>query len=486
MNINDIFLNMMGINERHSIPKNINYETQNFTWNNISSLWYIDEDSIIQGDSIILPSHVTQETAFLSSLAFMITGKEIEIPEDIQNPKIKRAKDQAAKGQLIKQLQESSKKLEEIQSKIQNEKYVDVERQLQIIVEKIDNLNEQVYKQIDEMHSFQKDISRITQHIGEMDIYIARFNNLRSEYIADIKRLSFIVNGEQQLKKTQVKHKCPFCSQVINVKQYHDHAQAARAELERIMDQLDGLEKSTVNVKIRKENLEIERKNKQVLLEKINQELKSETRPELSRLKEQQDAYNNWLLLKNEEKIYNDFISEWSAEINKIDSKKEDNLEYHPRERLPEDFATKISDIAYDILKICGYPNMGNVRFDIKDFELEINGISKSDNHGKGYRSFLNTVVNLAFREYMHENAIFSPWVDIIDTPFLGLDEGDSNLPEHLKTGLLDYLTDHQKQGQIIIIENDSDLLKIDLDKEKMNVIEFGEDSARKGFLTDI
>lgn len=86
----------------------------------------------------------------------------------------------------------------------------------------------------------------------------------------------------------------------------------------------------------------------------------------------------------------------------------------------------------------------------------------------------------------MYENAVFPSWLDIVDTPFLGLDEGDTaHLPEHLKTGLLDYLTSHQKEGQVILIENTSDMPQTPLDREKVNIIEFEDNSERTGFLLD-
>jgi len=208
---------------------------------------------------------------------------------------------------------------------------------------------------------------------------------------------------------------------------------------------------------------------------------------ELKDLREQQERYQNYLLLKNQEAIYKELISEWSDEINKIDNEKEKHPEYHPLEHLPEHFAEEIANAVHSILKECGYSDLENVRFDIKNFEIEINGIQKSDNHGKGYRALLNTIVNLAFREYMYENAVYSSWLDIIDTPFLGLDEVEnSGLPDHLKNGLLRYLTSHQQEGQIILIENNTDMPSKSLDKEKVNVINFENNSERNGFLLDV
>lgn len=73
--------------------------------------------------------------------------------------------------------------------------------------------------------------------------------------IGDVKRLSFIVNWEQQLSHIQGKRKCPFCSQTINLKENHNHTKAAQAELSRIMDQLESLEQSTKDVKNKKNHL---------------------------------------------------------------------------------------------------------------------------------------------------------------------------------------------------------------------------------------
>ena len=486
-NLNDILLEMLGMQERHQIPKNINYQTQNFSWKGISPLWYVDENDVIQANPIMLPLYNTQTTAFLSSLIFMITGSEIEIPEGIRDPKTKKAKDEATKGQLAKQLQESSSKIEEIHSQLAEKKYDNVEDQLQVIVDKIDKLNEQIYERVNNIHSIQQELTGISQQIEEMTVYVARFKNLRSEYIGDVKRLSFIVNGEQQLKHIQGKRKCPFCNQTINPKDNHNHTKAAQAELSRIIEQLESLEQSTNDVKNKKHNLEQEQHDKEEHLNQLSQKLQKEMKPELKSLRKQQENYQNYLLLKNKEEIYKGLISEWSDEINKIDNEKEKHPEYHPLEHLPENFAKKISDIVRTILIECDYAGLENVRFDIKNFEIEINGIQKSDNHGKGYRAFLNTVVNLAFREYMYENAMYSSWLDIIDTPFLGLEEaGDSHIPEHLKTGLLDYLISHQKEGQVILIENNKDLPQKSLSKEKVNVIEFESDSKRTGFLLDI
>lgn len=124
-----------------------------------------------------------------------------------------------------------------------------------------------------------------------MTVYIARFKNLRSEYIGDIKRLGFIVNGEQQLKHIQGKRKCPFCNQTISSKENHSHTKAAQAEVSRIMERLESLEQSTKDVRNRKENLVQKQCDKEERLSQLSQKLQKEMKPELKNLREQQERY---------------------------------------------------------------------------------------------------------------------------------------------------------------------------------------------------
>lgn len=55
------------------------------------------------------------------------------------------------------------KNLKEIHFQLVDKKYEDVEDQLQVIVDKIDKLNEQIYERINNIHSIQQDITKISQ-----------------------------------------------------------------------------------------------------------------------------------------------------------------------------------------------------------------------------------------------------------------------------------------------------------------------------------
>lgn len=111
------------------------------------------------------------------------------------------------------------------------------------------------------------------------------------------------------------------------------------------------------------------------------------------------------------------------------------------------------------ILTECKYDRQTDADFDMTDFDIRINGTKKATNHGKGYRSFLNTVVALMLRKYLSNNSKYYPGILVVDTPVLGLDQGvDAIAPESMRTALFQYFCEHQDEGQLIIIENSRDI----------------------------
>ena len=87
--------------------------------------------------------------------------------------------------------------------------------------------------------------------------------------------------------------------------------------------------------------------------------------------------------------------------------------------------------------------------------------------------------------EYLSEHGKFAPQMLMIDSPILSLKEKvDEEAPESMKVGLFQYLLDHQKHGQVIIVENEIP----NLDYENANVIRFTKDihNGRYGFLNGV
>jgi hypothetical protein len=145
--------------------------------------------------------------------------------------------------------------------------------------------------------------------------------------------------------------------------------------------------------------------------------------------------------------------------------------------------------LAKEILEECNYENLTSARFNLSDFDIEVNGGKKSTTHGKGYCAFLNTVVVLMFRKYFATKAMFTPGLLIIDTPLLGLDQGvDDAAPESMRTALFRYFMNNQSEGQLIVVENIEHIPNLDFEKAGATVTTFtkGRFEGRYGFLEGV
>ena len=164
-------------------------------------------------------------------------------------------------------------------------------------------------------------------------------------------------------------------------------------------------------------------------------------------------------------------------------------MEYHPKEYFDDSFQERLDDMFKTALTDCQYENLTTARFNMKDFDIEVNGHKKAHVNGQGYCSFLNSVVAVVFRCYMEKYAKYDPGFVVIDTPLLGLDQGvDDGDPESMRTALFNFFIKHQTDGQLIILENIRHLPDIDFEKAGANVITFtrGHEDGRYGFLLDV
>lgn len=80
----------------------------------------------------------------------------------------------------------------------------------------------------------------------------SRYGHLRSQYRADIQRLTFIVDGEQNMSTAPKVSTCPFCDGKITPRAKKSYIEASRGELSRIVSQMDGLVASEKDVQVEK------------------------------------------------------------------------------------------------------------------------------------------------------------------------------------------------------------------------------------------
>lgn len=232
---------------------------------------------------------------------------------------------------------------------------------------------------------------------------------------------------------------------------HKSYVETSKAELARIMAQMEGLTATEIDVYKQQAQNEEQftalREKRSGIDAMIEQELK----PESAKLTESINGYRAYIQIDKEMLLVSVFAKDWTGDLNKLavqeqEDKEKEQIQYHPKEHFDSLFQTTMSEYVDSILKECKYQGLAIARFDMTNFDIEVNGEFKGASHGKGYCSYLNTVVALMFRKYLRKHGKYNPELLIIDIPLHGFDENDSgDAPESMKATLF---------SQLIVIEN--------------------------------
>lgn len=70
--------------------------------------------------------------------------------------------------------------------------------------------------------------------------------------------------------------------------------------------------------------------------------------------------------------------------MRELPSEDETQIEYHPKEYFGDEFQERIDQMLKDTLIECAYDNLTTARFNMKDFDVEVNGHKRQIFTGKG------------------------------------------------------------------------------------------------------
>lgn len=89
-----------------------------------------------------------------------------------------------------------------------------------------------------------------------------------------------------------------------------------------------------------------------------------------------------------------------------------------------------LSDDFEKMVHTCGYPNAPAARISKESVDAVV-GNKKKRNQGKGYCSFLNSVLLFNLMKFMEERAKYAPRLLILDSPILSLKENGDGVGEN-------------------------------------------------------
>lgn len=491
---NLIMLRLLGISGEPKVPSNVRFKPERLTWTTLLRLFYINERRIDDEVSIIEPQETYEKTLFMSSLLYLLTGQNFS-EMDVQTQKeIRKARKEAVEEYVNGKISNAGERKERLEKELQIFNGIDVEAQIAQMISLLEETEHKIAAALEESKKLLSSILALENKSAECNVLLSRYQNLHSQYKADIQRLSFIVEGEVESKKLPRVTYCPFCDGKITPHSHKSYIETSKAELGRIMAQMEGLVETEKDVKAQQAKIEEELDEQRMKRSNIEAMIEQELKPESAKLTESINGYRAYIQINKEMQIVAEFAKDWSGDLDRLalqeqEEKDKDQIQYHPKEHFDSQFQTVMSGYADSILQECKYSGLAAARFDMTKFDIEVNGEPKGASHGKGYCSYLNTVVALMFRKYLKEHGVYNPELLIIDTPLHGFDENASNdAPESMKAGLFNYFIKHQ-DGQLIVIENLDHIPHLNYEASGANVITFTKrkaDGERYGFLNDV
>ncbi len=485
--IHRLWLTLLGSDEEPMIIANQLKERKHFTMTNILRSFYLNEDDITDPGSVILPLRSpTVVPLFLSAMLYLITGNDYSDLESEESDTVSNAKKSGMELYAHDRIQELTERKDQLEEDLAAFEGVDVEAEMDKEIDSLSDIDKKLSEQRSRLLSIIHRINELESQSAELELILSRYGALQTQYAADIKRLTFIVDGEKITHSHPQHTRCPFCDSEIKPKERESYLDASRNELSRIMTQAKGLSENTEE--IQEQIVSIKNQLESLYAEKdaIKKTIDTTLSPQATRLRTDIGSYRRYLQLQQEY----DVVCEISSNLNtklmeqlEQVTEKETDTAFKPRKHFPKDFNTSMSKYAKSILEGCNYPGLNTVEFSLSKFDLIINGEEKAEGHGKGYRAFINTAMGLTLRQYYHEHAKYNPGLFLVDTPQHGLNQGsDDDDPKSMKNGLFTYLIEHKNIGQTIIVENIDHLPDIDFESKGVNIIDYTHDNYESRF----
>lgn len=475
--LNDLWLRIIGLDETIEVPKTARYARERMSWTNIASVFFADEDEIDKSESIVIKDQ-KYETPLIASLYFLLTGDYKKGVPEITKPEVATAKKKAVIAYIEEQVASLTEKRVSYIMQLEELSGLDIESEMQQLTNHIQEVQQEIKELIEENTAIVRQMTEYQQEDANCRVLLDRYESLISQYKADLQRLDFISKGEQAVKSLPENGVCPFCGGEMHPEKDDSYIEAINAEIKRIASELTVIAATENNVREQQEAIRKSIEELQVRRTEVNKALDDKNR-EIQNYRSGLQRFKDYMVLQTGIDFVNDQLAilgqKKAAELQK---QKNPPL-YHAKQEFEEEVGIGFNILLNKILKECNYRNAGYASWDFDTFDILMDGVPKSEDQGKGYRSFLNSVVALMLYEYFNSDDVFiKPGFLMIDTPLLGFDENEDEFGDNtIKNGLYLYFINHQGDGQVIIVDNLNVIPEdIDFKAKGINVVTYHKD----------
>lgn len=494
LSLDSILLCLIGYEtpEDLKIISNQDFEVKAMTWRTFWPALYADEDRISVKTSVLLPTQGTQQTAAKCALASLLTGKDYAAWARDESTDTKKLKNNAIIEYLETQPARIAARIELIEKTIGTNEPDNIQRRISEISKIMEQVKQRISLATSEGRRIVGKLQQVREKLAEAKALRARYEELAASYQARIDRFSFVEQGRALLQDHPVAHSCPVCDSELDPTK-RTLPEPDPAERDALIVRLADLQQTLRQLDADQEPLRTEQQSLQGEAERINQLIRGELQPELASL---QTALKNHTALVTMRTERDELIARQQQIEEELKERRDKTFtkgNFNPLSEFPEEFWKAMGTHVLDTLGACAFPGLETATFSKQLFDATVNGKHK-DKQGQGYRSFVNTAVMLALRDYLSsDESRHNPGLLIIDTPLLGLDDKQIDIDlkdvrERIPQALYEHLINVQHLGQIIIADNTKFMPDIDTIEKHCNLIRFTKPSreGRYGFLIDM
>ena len=495
-NISSFLLQISGFEDKF-VRINKNNAKREISFRDIARLTLIDEERIITEKSPVYSSgQYTGQIQEQSILEILLTGNDAKDLEQVEEAKVYHSR-------IIGKLEFVNALIKDLSEKVLVlEKGFSVEKQT-LLQKRIDELSQVLEKSSLKLETLTKEKQELFNLISEIESknlhheeLKSRFILLQQHYTSDIKRLEFVIEGEELFSQLNT-IKCPICEGDMD----KDHYDCLKKDDKKSSAIIDSIQKEINKIKIKLSDLDstikqsdsvksdrdknlVELKNRYNTLEN---EIRSNIEPIKSSTKQEIDILINELSLVKELNLLKTQLDDFNIQKGLLD----EELAKKPKVAEPADgikftVLQELCDTIRTVLTNWKYPNISAVQFnnDYKIFDFVINGKNRNA-HGKGIRAITYSAFVIGLMDYCILKNLPHTRNIIIDSPlttYHGKEEGIvDEISKDMQDAFFNDLSKTPEDRQIIILDNKDPKEEL---KSKINYIHFTNDRSkgRQGF----
>ena len=487
--ISSLWLKLMGINQEVKIIKQIEDSLeQTLTVRTFYHFFVINENRISGENSILKPGSQTFTKNIpvptITSLIYLAKELNYIAPSDTPKTSSKIIKLKRATAQDIVDGSVNAIREREATGIKYDDPRTAAEIQIEIneILEQISAAEDSLKQTADRDQKVTKKLIEINSTIVESTILKNRYDALRTQYESDMRRLTFIAEADLHRGSIPKLDHCPFCNGELPKEKTQSCLDAAIAEADKIELRIKDLQYADEALTNELARLQAQ---KDALLreqQQVQAAIRGELGPQVEELRDKLVVFTAALEKAKAKEMIRYFTEVLNDQLLRINEEDEFSTDFDVRGKVREVLQAPLERLLTEILEKCNYDNYIGSRFDVDMCDVVVNGSDKLS-QGQGFRAFLNTVMALALQEMLNEFNLHMPHLLVMDSPILSLKEREEDVgtevtSDSMRGGLFQYMIDHEKNRQTIILENEIP----PLDYSTANIIHFTRKDGKERF----